>query len=254
MAKRRKDARQDNPHPSPRATYHEPPLHDTPAPRSKVLTPATPAQERHLRALKTQTCVVSVGPAGCGKTYLPAAYAAQQLLAGNIERIVLTRPAVESGPGIGFRKGTTLEKFGPYIAPVLAVLREYLGRGYVDYCMKEGVERIFPIPLCDIQGWSFNNSIILLGEAENATPQEMKLLLTRLGEGSKVFIDGDLEQQYTNGQSGLEDGVDKVRHIPGAAVIRYAVEDCVRSGFARRVLEAYAGISYGPEPQGVFAL
>ncbi len=209
---------------------------------SKDLKPLTPAQGRHFQALKSQTCVFAVGPAGTGKTYVNAAFAAQELAQGHIERIILTRPAVEAGESLGFLKGTLEEKFLPYLAPYIGVFRERMGRSFYESCLKNEV--IQAVPLAYRQGITFSNAIVLLDEAENTSPQLMKLVLTRMGEDCRIFISGDLAQQYSQGESGLGDARSRLTRVPGVSVIRYAVADVVRSEFQRRVLEAY------DEPQG----
>lgn len=213
------------------------PFGTAPAPSSKELIPRTPAQERHLKALRSQTCVISIGPAGTGKTYMGAAYAVRELAAGNIERIILTRPAVEAGEELGFLKGDLEEKFLPYLAPYLGVFRERMGPAFYDHARAS--KAIEAVPLAYMQGMTFRNAVVLFDEAENASPQSMKLLLTRMGDGCRAFISGDLAQQYSKGDSGLADAIHRLKGVPGVAIIRYEVADVVRSEFQRRVLEAY---------------
>lgn len=209
------------------------------SPSSKTLKPLTPAQGRHLQALKSQTLVIATGCAGTGKTYLGAAYAAQLLCNNEIDQIVLTRPAVEAGESLGFLKGTLEEKFAPYIMPYAGVFREVMGRSFYENCLKN--EKILPMPLGYMQGMTFKNAVILADEMENADPQLMKLLLTRIGEDCKLFVSGDFDQQYKQGECGMGDAIFRLARVPGVAVVRYGIEDVVRSTFTRRVLEAYQG-------------
>jgi phosphate starvation-inducible PhoH-like protein len=211
---------------------------------SLALKPLTATQERHIKAIKTQDCVIATGPAGTGKTYVGAAWAAQKLRDHEIDRVILTRPAVESGKSIGFLKGDKAEKFAPYIQPFKDVFVQYLGASYFEYLLKPGVERILAVPFCLIQGCSWDNSVILADEMENSTPQEFKLLLTRVGEGSKLLVSGDVSQRYIRDRSGLEDAVGRLQGVAGVRFVDYQVEDVVRSAFVRRVLEAYDGVSY----------
>lgn len=224
-----------------------------PAPQGKPLSPLTPAQDRHLKALRSQTAVFATGPAGTGKTFIMAAYAAQQLRDHEIETLVVTRPTVEAGSrGLGFLKGTLQEKFEPWLWPFLAGFHYSLGKGFYDYLIR--AERIQVCPLQYMQGMSFPDAIVLADEFENATLAEMKMLLTRIGEGTRVFLGGDIDQSMVK-DSGYLEAISKLKHyqVPGVCHIEYTTNDVVRSPFCRAVLEAFAGVDYQEEHHGVFA-
>jgi phosphate starvation-inducible protein PhoH and related proteins len=227
---------------------------NTSPPTGRSLKPRTPAQDRHLKALKSQTAVFATGPAGTGKTFVMAAYAAQQLRDNEIETLVVTRPTVEAGSrGLGYLKGTLQEKFEPWLWPFLAGFHYVLGKGYYEYLLNKA-ERIQVCPLQYMQGMSFPDAIVLADEFENATLVEMKMLLTRIGDGTRVFLGGDIDQSMVR-DSGYLEAISKLKHanVPGIAHIEYATADVVRSEFCRRVLEAFSGVDYQDAPHGVFA-
>ena len=203
-----------------------------------VLRPLNEAQTHHIAAVRASIAVFATGPAGTGKTYCHAAWAAQMLRDKRIETVVLTRPAVESGRSLGYLKGDLQEKFAPYLVPFRDVFVKYLGQSYYEYCLK--VERIRPIPISLIQGVSLDDAVILADEMENATCQEMKLLLTRVGERSKILVSGDLDQVYIRERSGLQEALEKLQDVQDVSFIGYDIEDVVRSKFVQDVLRAYS--------------
>jgi phosphate starvation-inducible PhoH-like protein len=180
-----------------------------------------------------------------------AAYAAMQIRDHHVEEIIVTRPTVEAGASkLGFLKGGMKEKFEPWLWPYLKGLDFILGPGHREYLLEK--ERIKAVPLQYMQGTSFDDAIVLADEFENATIAELKMLLTRIGEGTRVFIGGDIEQAQTR-DSGLSEAIAILKHsVPGVAHVEYQTSDCVRSEFTRRVLEAFAGVDY--QSHGVSSL
>jgi phosphate starvation-inducible protein PhoH and related proteins len=198
----------------------------------------TPAQKTYLSAIAAQRLIIATGPAGTGKTFLCAAQAGQMLKDRKIERIVVTRPAVEAGESLGFLPGELDEKFAPYLMPLREVLVERLGKGFVDYCIGKG--KIEALPLAYMRGRTFKNSFVILDEAQNTTPLQMKMFLTRMGQGSTVVVNGDPTQKDIHGPSGLEDAVNKVRGLPGVALVEFTRADVVRSDLVQLIIDRYA--------------
>jgi phosphate starvation-inducible PhoH-like protein len=201
--------------------------------------PRTKAQQHYVNSIKTNTISFGIGPAGSGKSYVAAAYACELLESRKIDRIFLTRPAVEAGEKLGFLPGSEQEKYLPYIVPFLEIFYERLGRGATEYFIKH--QRIVPVPLGFLQGRTLRNCLCILDEAENCTPFQIKMFLTRIGENCKVVLDGDLEQvsPYVN-NSGLADAVRRLRNVPSVGVTEFTIDDIVRSGIVKDILRAYA--------------
>lgn len=204
--------------------------------KAPPLEPQTEQQRRYINAIRNFQVTFGLGPAGTGKTYIAGALACEMLEARTVEKIIITRPAVEAGESLGFLPGELEEKYEPYIAAFRDVLNERLGKTYVEYLLKVG--RIEAIPFAYMRGRTFKNCIVILDEAQNATREQMKLFLTRVGENCKVIIDGD-ETQIDIRESGLVDGVERVSYIPCVKVVRFGKQDVVRSGFVSEVVAAY---------------
>lgn len=200
------------------------------------LEPKTDNQRRYMNAIRSSKLVFGLGPAGTGKTYIAGALAAEFLEGGRVEKIIVTRPAVEAGESLGFLPGELEEKYEPYIAAFRDVLNERLGKTYVDYLLKTG--RIEAQPFAYMRGRTFKNAMVILDEAQNATAEQMKLFLTRIGEGCTVVVDGD-ESQTDIGKSGLLDAVARLSYIPSVKVVKFGNQDIVRSGLVQEVIEAY---------------
>lgn len=198
----------------------------------------TEAQEAYLNSIDNNIITFAVGPAGTGKTFIAGAYAAQLLKDGKIDRIIITRPGVEAGESFGFLPGELEEKYLPYIEPFKDVLDERLGKSQVTYFLAHKV--IIASPLGFMRGKSFKNCMIILDEAQNATPTQMKLFLTRIGENCKVVVDGDISQKDISGTSGLADAIDRLRKIGSVGVVEFGIEDIVRSGICKDIIKAYA--------------
>lgn len=197
----------------------------------------TGAQVRYLKAIKSFPVTFGVGPAGTGKTYVAAAYGAELLAQGKVERMILTRPAVEAGEEMGFLPGVLEEKYAPYLAPVRAILEKRLGKGAVEYMLK--AKRIMPMPLAYMRGETFDDAFVLLDEAQNTTPTQIKMFLTRIGQNTTVVVDGDMEQTDIKGTSGLADAIQRLSHLPSVRVIQFQDADIVRSGIVGDIIRAY---------------
>jgi phosphate starvation-inducible PhoH-like protein len=201
------------------------------------IEPKTEIQSIYMQAILSKALVFGIGPAGTGKTYLPTALAAEALMSKRIAQIIVTRPAVETDESLGFLPGELEEKYEPYLQPVRQVLVERMGVGAFECALKNG--KIEPVPLAFMRGRTFEDCWVILDEAQNVTPRQMKMLLTRIGENCKVIVCGDTDQVDISGPSGLTDAVTRCGWIDEAQVVEFEIEDCVRSGLTRKVLDSY---------------
>lgn len=205
--------------------------------KCEPLQAQTEAQGQYISAIMSSQVVFGVGPAGVGKTYVAAAYAAEQLMSKRIERIIITRPAKEVGESMGFLPGELEEKYAPYLAPFEAIMIERMGRGPYEYALK--ADRISPRPLGFMRGATFDNAVVILDEAQNCTPAEMKMFLTRIGKNCLVIVDGDPEQCDLNDPSGLTDAMHRLCNVDGIRIVEFDENDIVRSGIVKSILKAY---------------
>lgn len=199
----------------------------------------TERQIEHIRTLKHHDQTIVIGPAGTGKTYVSVAYGAEQLLAGKVEKIIVTRPAVPAGERHGFLPGRLEQKLAPWARPVIEVLNERLGKANVVKLMKEGQIRVETFE--HLRGLTFQKAYMILDEAQNTTVSQIQMFLTRIGENSRVVLSGDVRQcDLLNGDSGLAYVVDlvKERNLP-VPIIEYQVEDIVRDGRVKMWIEAF---------------
>lgn len=203
----------------------------------KKLEAKTEAQGHYLISMESNQLTFGVGPAGTGKTYVCTRYAADLLQNRQVDRIIVTRPAVEAGEGLGFLPGTIHEKFAPYFAPFRAVLDEVFGSSHVDNMIKLGKIEIQPLEY--IRGLTFDNCVVILDEAQNTTPGQMKLFLSRIGEYSKVIVNGDISQQDIPGQSGLADAMDRLEGVKSVEIVEFDEDDIVRSGLCKEIIKRY---------------
>ena len=199
--------------------------------------PKNEHQEKYIAAIKTFQLIFATGPAGTGKTWLATAMAAKALYEKRIEKIIVTRPSIEAGGTLGHLPGTIDEKFEPYLIPYIETFEERLGRSHTEYLLK--TKSIEASPLGYMRGRTFKNCWVLLDEAQNTKPSQMKMFLTRIGENCKMIINGDLFQSDIQGISGLEDAVEKLYHIPSVKVINFQKQDVVRSSLVQEIVEAY---------------
>lgn len=202
----------------------------------KEIQPLNFIQGEYLEAIRHNDIIFGIGSAGTGKTFIAANYAASELFHRRIHKIILTRPNVETGRGLGFLPGTLEEKYAPYLLPFDAIFSKALGKGFYEYALKN--KDIDPTPLGFLRGTTFENCVVLLDEAQNCTREEMKMLLSRIGKNCKMIISGDTEQADIE-SSGLDDAVYRLQNIPGIEVVRFLDEDIVRSKMCKQIIMAY---------------
>jgi len=207
--------------------------------RKRHIVPRSPGQRAYFEALATHDLVVALGPAGTGKTYLAVAQAVAMKLTGEVDRIILSRPAVEAGERLGFLPGDMREKVDPYLRPLYDALFDMLPGDTVTKLLASG--EIEVAPLAFMRGRTLANSFIILDEAQNTTPVQMKMFLTRLGEHARMVVTGDLTQiDLPRGvKSGLADALDVLDGLSGVAKIAFTARDVVRHDLVTRIVEAY---------------
>ncbi|MDQ6666586.1 MAG: PhoH family protein [Acidobacteriota bacterium] len=205
----------------------------------KILTPKTVNQRRYMEAIERNDLVFGVGPAGTGKTYLAVAMAVSALLSKRVSRIVLTRPAVEAGERLGFLPGTLQEKIDPYLRPLYDALYDMLEGEKVDKFLERTAIEVAPIAF--MRGRTLNDSFIILDEAQNSTPEQMKMVLTRQGANSKMVVNGDVTQidLPTGKRSGLLDAVEILKGVEGISLVNFDDKDVVRHSLVQRIVRAY---------------
>jgi phosphate starvation-inducible PhoH-like protein len=217
------------------------PLSDLPAIRTRrgAVGARSPGQSAYMEALARHEMVFGVGPAGTGKTYLAVAQAVAMLQAGRVDRIVLSRPAVEAGERLGFLPGDLKEKVDPYLRPLYDALGDMMPGEQVIRRMANG--EIEVAPLAFMRGRTLAHSFVILDEAQNTTPVQMKMFLTRMGEGTRMVITGDLSQVDlpAGTRSGLRDALDTLEGLPGLAVVRFDKRDVVRHPLVAAIVDAY---------------
>jgi len=204
----------------------------------KEVRPLNYIQETYLDAIHHNEIIFGVGCAGTGKTFVSASYAASQLYHKRIEKIILTRPNVETGRGLGFLPGTLDEKYAPYLDPFESVFSKSLGPSFYEWCVK--YKRIDPKPLGFMRGVTFDDCIVLVDEAQNITKQEFMMLLSRIGKNCKMILSGDPDQTDIN-NSGLTDATDRLQDLDGIEVVHFLASDIVRSKMCKQVIMAYRG-------------
>jgi phosphate starvation-inducible PhoH-like protein len=199
----------------------------------------TAAQARYLDLLTQHELVFALGPAGTGKTFLAVAHGAGLLLAGEVDRLVITRPAVEAGERLGFLPGDLLEKVDPYMAPIFEALTEILGAEQLRRRRERGEIEVAPIAF--MRGRTLAHAFVIVDEAQNASRLQMKMVLTRMGEGARMAVTGDPSQVdlLNAGDSGLAHAVSILDGVQGVAVMRFAAEDVVRHPIVERIVKAY---------------
>ncbi|GAB3081992.1 PhoH family protein [Corynebacterium aquatimens] len=207
--------------------------------RGRVIRPKTPGQRQYVDAIDDNTIVFGIGPAGTGKTYLAVAKAVQALQSKQVKRIILTRPAVEAGEKLGFLPGTLNDKIDPYLRPLYDALRDMLDPEAIPKLMEAGVIEV--APLAYMRGRTLNDAFVILDEAQNTTPAQMKMFLTRLGFGTKMVVTGDISQvDLPRGViSGLRVVRNILRDVEGIHFEEFGADDVVRHQLVGRIVDAY---------------
>jgi phosphate starvation-inducible protein PhoH and related proteins len=205
----------------------------------KALAPKTVNQRRYLEAIERNDLVFGVGPAGTGKTYLAVAMAVSALINKQVTRIILTRPAVEAGERLGFLPGTLQEKVDPYLRPLYDALYDMLDSDRVEKLLERNSIEVAPIAF--MRGRTLNDSFIILDEAQNSTPEQMKMVLTRQGFNSKMVVNGDVTQidLPSARRSGLIDAIEILRGVEGISFVQFDDKDVVRHTLVQRIVKAY---------------
>ncbi len=207
--------------------------------KKRHINPRTQTQADFIQAMNTHEMVFGLGPAGTGKTFLAVAKAVSMMLEGKVDKIILTRPAVEAGENLGFLPGDLKEKIDPYLRPLYDALYDMLPVDQVDKKLELGEIEI--APLAYMRGRTLSHAVVILDEAQNTTPMQMKMFLTRLGEGSRMVINGDLSQtDLPRGvQSGLADAIAVCRSIDEIKIVEFTEKDVVRHGLVSKIVKAY---------------
>jgi phosphate starvation-inducible PhoH-like protein len=217
------------------------PLSDLPAIRTRrgAVGPRSPGQATYMEALTSQEMVFGIGPAGTGKTYLAVAQGVALLQTGRVDRIVLSRPAVEAGERLGFLPGDMKEKVDPYLRPLYDALNDMMPADQVIRRLGNG--EIEVAPLAFMRGRTLAHSFVILDEAQNTTPVQMKMFLTRMGEGTRMVVTGDLSQVDLppGTKSGLRDALETLEGLPGIGVVRFDQRDVVRHPLVAAIVGAY---------------
>jgi phosphate starvation-inducible protein PhoH and related proteins len=203
------------------------------------IKPRTEGQARYVEAIRQHDMTFCIGPAGCGKTYLAVASAVEALKTHRVRKIVLVRPAVEAGESLGYLPGDLQAKLNPYLRPLLDAIGEMVDYDQAKYLMEQEVIEV--IPLAYMRGRTLNQAFIILDEAQNTTVGQMKMFLTRMGEGSKVVVSGDISQVDLPAgvTSGLRDAVQRLQAIKGIGFARLTETDIVRHALVQRIVMAY---------------
>src|SRR4026209_1492942 len=207
--------------------------------RKPPVTPKTVGQKKYVEAIRAYDVTFGIGPAGTGKTYLAMAMAVSHLKEGKVQRIILTRPAVEAGEALGFLPGDLYEKIDPYLRPLLDALHDMMPAEDIQKYRERGIIEI--APLAYMRGRTLNHAFIILDEAQNATAEQMFMFLTRLGYSSKAVITGDITQidLPPNKKSGLVEAKQALRSVEGVAVVEFTKRDIVRHPLVQRIISAY---------------
>ncbi|WP_068075408.1 PhoH family protein [Novosphingobium lentum] len=210
--------------------------------RRKTIVPRSAMQIEYMRALAREDIIFALGPAGTGKTYVAVAQAVSQLMNGSVQRLILSRPAVEAGERLGFLPGDMKEKVDPYLRPLYDALYDCMPPEQVERRMASGEIEVAPIAF--MRGRTLADAFVILDEAQNTTPAQMKMFLTRFGQNSRMVVCGDPKQVDIPGgdaQSGLADAVRRLDGVEGMAMIRFGIADVVRHPIVGRIVEAYEG-------------
>lgn len=198
-------------------------------------------QAHYINAIDSKKLIFATGEAGCGKTWISAAKAAEALISKDVDKIIVTRPVLQADEDLGFLPGDVAEKFAPYFRPVYDVLLKRLGASFMHYCLRPEIGKVEIAPFAYMRGRTFENAVVILDEAQNVTMSQMKMFLTRLGENVTVIVNGDITQcdLPCGVTSGLSDALARFHEDKMIGIVRFTTEDCVRSELCQRALLAY---------------
>ncbi|BAB73655.1 PhoH family protein [Anabaena sp. FACHB-709] len=207
--------------------------------RGEEVRAKTFRQRQYIEAIRKRDLTFCIGPAGTGKTYLAVVLAVQALLANQVEKLILTRPAVEAGERLGFLPGDLQQKINPYLRPLYDAIYEFIDQEKVPNLIERGIIEV--APLAYMRGRTLNHAFVIVDEAQNTTPAQMKMVLTRLGFRSRMIITGDITQTDLpiNQQSGLTVALQVLKHVEGIAVCEFTQKDVVRHPLVQRIVSAY---------------
>ena len=207
--------------------------------RKRRIAPRSAGQAAYVKAMREHELVFGLGPAGTGKTYLAVAAAIDLLMGGQVERVILSRPAVEAGERLGFLPGDLRDKVDPYLRPIFDALNDMLPADQIAKRLASGEIEVAPIAF--MRGRTLARAFVILDEAQNTTPVQMKMFLTRLGEGSRMVVTGDPSQVDlpTGARSGLSDALEALRDVENIAIVRFTEKDVVRHPLVARIVGAY---------------
>ncbi|MDG5489368.1 PhoH family protein [Sphingomonas sp. BGYR3] len=214
--------------------------------RKKTIVPRSLTQAHYMRELTRNDIIFALGPAGTGKTYIAVAQAVSQLITGSVQRLILSRPAVEAGEKLGFLPGDMKDKVDPYLRPLYDALNDCLPAEQVERRIASGEIEIAPIAF--MRGRTLADAFVILDEAQNTTPMQMKMFLTRFGQNSRMVVCGDPNQTDLPGgtrASGLNDAVDRLEGVEGLSMVRFGIGDVVRHPIVGRIVEKYEGQDAG---------
>ncbi len=226
------------------------PVKGMPSSIERMVSPRSLNQHRYLQAMVEHDIVMAIGPAGTGKTFLAVAMAAAALLEKKVRRIVLARPAVEAGEKLGFLPGDLAEKVNPYLRPLHDALHDLVGYDKVGRLVERGVIEVAPIAF--MRGRTLNESFVILDEAQNTTPEQMKMFLTRMGYSSKMVINGDATQidLSPGARSGLDHARRVLNGVKGISFVHFDEQDVVRHPMVQRIVSAYERWDHRPDDEG----
>jgi len=194
-------------------------------------------QKQLFNHLDSSEIIIAYGAAGTGKTACAVSKACEYLHEHKVDKIIVSRPSIEAGESIGHLPGEIHDKFAPWLAPVRGIMNEILGKSHVDSLVRAGKIEAIPLGFC--RGQTFNNSYILLDEAQNTTPEQMKMFLTRIGHNSKMVVTGDNDQTDIRGQNGLEDVIYKIDWMSSVKIVEFERNDIVRNSIISDILSSY---------------
>lgn len=205
------------------------------------ITPRTETQEELVFSIGANDLTFAVGPAGTGKTYLTVAMGVAAMKARAVERIIISRPAVEAGEQLGYLPGDLREKLNPFLRPIYDALHDMLPEGQVEKFIDDGMIEVAPVAF--MRGRTLNHAFVILDEAQNVTPMQMKMVLTRLGDEAKMVVTGDPSQSDlpVGTASGLEDAIGRLWDVEGVGIVRFTKLDVVRHPLVERIIGAYDG-------------